>query len=123
MKEKICIPPYMLKQPYFSCRAWELKVVIYKSLFDLSSNQNQKPFEKKFATLAARAVFVSLFFHQKQLIYDFLAGNNYHSQGGLSLGFLSEALISLSHSSLNTVHCTKPRVFKTTKTCTINCGV
>ena len=49
-------------------------------------NQNQNPFEKKLATLAARAVFVNLFF-QKQLIYDFLAGNNYpdspHSQGGI----------------------------------------
>ena len=32
---------------------------------------------KKFATLAVRPVFVSLFFIQKQLIYDFLAGNNY----------------------------------------------
>ena len=29
---------------------------------NLSSNQNQKPFEKKFATVAARLVFVSLFF-------------------------------------------------------------
>ena len=37
-------------------------------IIDLSSNQNQKPFEKEFATLAARAVFVSLFFFffQKQ---------------------------------------------------------
>ena len=38
----------------------------------------------KFATLAARAVFVSSFLLQKQLIYDCLAGNNYpnssHSQ-------------------------------------------
>ena len=77
----------MLKQPYFSCRAWELKVVIYKSLFDLSSNQNQKPFEKKFETLAARAVFVSLFFFLKNLIFDFLAGKIYpdspRSQGGM----------------------------------------
>ena len=35
--------------------------------------------------MAARAVFVSLFFLQKQLMYDFLAGNNCpdspHSQG------------------------------------------
>ena len=33
--------------------------------FDLSSNQNQKPFEKKFADLAARAAFVSSFLLQK----------------------------------------------------------
>ena len=32
----------------------------------LWSNQNQKPFEKKFALLAAGAVFVSSFFLQKQ---------------------------------------------------------
>ena len=55
-------------------------------MFDLSSKQNQKPFEKKFATLAATAVFESLFF-QKQQIYHFLAGNNYpdlpHLQGGI----------------------------------------
>ena len=38
------------------------KYFLYKRLFDLSSNQNQKPIEKKFACLAARAVFVSLFF-------------------------------------------------------------
>ena len=45
--------------------------IFYKRLFDLSSNQNQKPFEKKFETLAARADFVSLFFLQKQLIMTF----------------------------------------------------
>ena len=43
--------------------------------------------EVKFSTLAARAVFVSLFFLKKQLIYDFLAGNNYpdwpHWHGGM----------------------------------------
>ena len=37
-------------------------VCFYKRLFDLSSNQNQKPFEKKFARLPARAVFGSQFF-------------------------------------------------------------
>ena len=31
----------------------------YKRLFDLSYNQNHKRFDKKFATLADRAVFVS----------------------------------------------------------------
>ena len=36
--------------------------LFYKRLFVLSSNQNQKPIEKMFAHLAARAVFVSLFF-------------------------------------------------------------
>ena len=109
--------PYMVSKNLSVCLSF------YKRLFELSSNQNQNQFEKKFATLAARAAFVSLFFHQKQLIYDSLAGHNYLSQGGISIGFLSEALISLSHSSLNTVHCTKPRVFKTTQTCTIHCGV
>ena len=43
--------------------------------------------ENKFATLAARAVFVGLFLLKKQLIYDFLAANNYpyspHSQRGM----------------------------------------
>ena len=38
---------------------------IYKRLFDLLPNHNQKPFEKKFATLAARAVFESRFFSKK----------------------------------------------------------
>ena len=59
-------------------------MVINKRLFDLSTNQNQKPIQKKFAGFAARAVFESRFF-QKKLIYDFFAGNNYpdslHSQG------------------------------------------
>ena len=41
-------------------------------LFDLSSNQKRKPKENKFASLAARAVFVSLFF-LKKLIYKILA--------------------------------------------------
>ena len=61
-------------------------IVLSARLFDLSSNQNQKPFEKKFATLAARAVFVSSFLLQKQLIYDFLAGNNYTNQPHLQEG-------------------------------------
>ena len=34
-------------------------------LFDLSSNQNQKPIEKKFARLAATFVFVRQFFSSK----------------------------------------------------------
>ena len=42
-----------------------VKEFVCQSLFDLSSNQNQKPFEKKLATLAARAVFVNLFFPSK----------------------------------------------------------
>ena len=56
-----------------------------KKLFDLSSNQNQRPIEKKFVRLAAKPVLVSQFFLQKQQIYDFLAGKNYpdspHLQG------------------------------------------
>ena len=69
---------------------------------DLSSNQNQKPLEKKFAELATRAFFVSQFLFQKQLLYDFLAGNNYpnspHSQGGMK--FLPQ--ISPLHICYNT---------------------
>ena len=48
-----------------------------KILTDLSSNKNQKPFQKKFATLAARAVFKNSFLLQKQVIYYFLPGNNH----------------------------------------------
>ena len=44
-----------------------LSVCLSVVLFDLSSNKNQKQIEKKFARLAARAVFVSLFFLKKQL--------------------------------------------------------
>ena len=43
----------------------------YKRLVDLSSKQNQKPLEKKFETLAARAVFVSLFFFKKSYFMTF----------------------------------------------------
>ena len=42
-----------------------MSTLFYISLFDLSSNQNQAPFEQKFATFASRAVFVSLFFSSK----------------------------------------------------------
>ena len=38
-------------------------------LFDLLYNQNQKPFETKFARLAARAVIGSLFLLKKQQIH------------------------------------------------------
>ena len=73
--------------------------VCYKRLFDLSSNQNQKPFEKKFAGLAARAVFVILFLLQIQLIYDFLTGNNYpnspHLQGGMKFASQISPLLNL----------------------------
>ena len=54
-------PVYGVKE--FVCLSVYLSVTkFYKRLFDLSSNQNQKPIEKKFAGLAARAVFVNLFF-------------------------------------------------------------
>ena len=52
----------------------ELTLLVIR--FDLSSNQNQKIIEKKFAGLTARAVLLAVFL-QKPLIYDFLAGNNY----------------------------------------------
>ena len=56
---------------------------------DLSSNQKPKTIWKKFATLAAPAVFVSSFLLQKQLIYDFQHKNNHsdlhHLQGVWSL--------------------------------------
>ena len=44
---------------------------VAKRLFYLSSNQNQKPIQKKFARLAARAVFVSSFLLLKPINYDF----------------------------------------------------
>ena len=37
-----------------------------------AEGRNSKPFEKKFARLAARAVFVNLVLLQKQLIFDVL---------------------------------------------------
>ena len=40
-------------------------MVSKKRLFDLSSNQKQKQFEKKFATLAAGALFEVCFFNEK----------------------------------------------------------
>ena len=42
----------------------------YKRLYDLSSNQNEKPLENFFALLAARAVFVSAFLLGNHLIFD-----------------------------------------------------
>ena len=90
-----------LKWPYFSGRVCELIMVIYKILFDLASNQNQKPFAKKVATLAARAVFESRFFSssKKKLICDFWAGNNYpdspHSQGGIKFATQISPLLNL----------------------------
>ena len=64
------------------------------------NNQNQKPIEKKFARLAARAVFASSFLLQKQLIYDFLAGNNYpnspHLQGDMTFTAQISPLLNLT---------------------------
>ena len=69
------------------------------ALLDLSSNQNHKPFEKKFATLAARAVFVTSFLLQKHLICDFLTRKNYpnspDSQGGMKFATLISPLLKL----------------------------
>ena len=77
----------------------EFESVCLLPLFDLSSNKNQKPFQKKFATLAASAVFVSLFFLQNQLIYDFLARNNNPdsplSQGGMKFATQISPLLNL----------------------------
>ena len=74
------------------------------NLFDLSTNQNKKPFEKKFTELAAGAVFVSLFLLQKQLIYYFLAGNNYPksplSQGGMKFASQISPLLNLFYENL-----------------------
>ena len=108
MKEKMHIPPYMVSKNlsvclsvinfdpnYFKTGKTEWAKKIY------GKNQSLKKFylskkwtvglgpraktATKFAGLAARAVFGSLFFFKKQLIYDFLAGNYYpdspHSQG------------------------------------------
>ena len=61
-------PHFWTEAAIFFHRAWELKIVILQKII-------------------ARAVFESLFFLQKQLIYDFFAGTNYtdspHSQGGM----------------------------------------
>ena len=59
------LPGYGVKE--FVCLSVCYK--LWPQLFDLSSNQNQNTFEKKFASLAARAVFVTSFMLQKQLIY------------------------------------------------------
>ena len=52
---------------------------------DFSSNQNQKPIDKKL--WLPELFFGSLFFFKKQQIFDFLAGNNYPDwpnwQGGM----------------------------------------
>ena len=53
--------------------AKNLSICLSVTLFDISSNQNQKLFGKKFACSAARAVFESPFFLQKLLIYEFMA--------------------------------------------------
>ena len=88
---------------------FDLNYLFYKRLFDLSSNQNQKLIKKIFARLAARAVFGSPFILQKQLIYDFLSGNNYpdrpHLQGGMKfatqisqlLNYFFDLFVSFSH--------------------------
>ena len=61
---------------------------------------------------AARAVFVSLFI-QKQLIYDFLAGNNYPdsppSKGGMKFATQISPLLNLKcNNHLNSsLHCNK----------------
>ena len=56
---------------------------------------------KKFATLAARAVFERLFFLQQQLIYDFLAGNNYpdspHLQRGMKFATQISPLLNCNY--------------------------
>ena len=50
--------------------------------------------------MAARAVFVSSFLLQKQLIYDFLAGNNYpdspHLQWGMKFATQISPLLNYS---------------------------
>ena len=65
-------------------------MVVLQRLFDLSLNQNQKPFEKSLQLWLPELFFKNSFF-QKQLFSktafcDFLAGNNNpdspHSQGG-----------------------------------------
>ena len=54
--------------------------------------------QKKFATLAVRAVFVSSFLLQKQLVYDFLARNNYPNspqlQGGMKFATQISSLLN-----------------------------
>ena len=81
-------------------------------LFDHLYNQNQKPFETKFARLAARAVIGSLFLLKKQQIYYFLAGNNYpdspHLQRGMKLSTQVSPLLNLKLYFKQGTICAKP---------------
>ena len=61
MKEKIHIHAYMVSKNLSVSLSVCLSVTNFDPNYDLLSNQNQKPFEKMFATLAARAVFVRQF--------------------------------------------------------------
>ena len=65
--------------PYFSHHYTFYKLQSFSPLhilFDLSSNQNQKPINF-FCTFGCQSCFCKPAFFQKQIIYDFLAGSNY----------------------------------------------
>jgi hypothetical protein len=47
---------------HFSGKAWELKMLIFSFFLYHTIVLNKKPFQNKFDPLAARAIFVSLFF-------------------------------------------------------------
>ena len=52
-------PVFSVKE--FACLSVRPSVTNFDPNYDISSNQNQQPIEKKFARLAARAVFVTRF--------------------------------------------------------------
>ena len=64
---------FVINRQYFSSRACEVELAILHILLDPYAPQNKKIFPKKFAPLAARAVFacqISLFLPLKQVSFD-----------------------------------------------------
>ena len=78
-----------MKQRVSGCTMAPHRVKLKKSLFvqKVAGRAKKATFCPNIAPMAARAVFVSLFLPQKQLIFNFLVGNNFSesplSQGGM----------------------------------------
>ena len=60
-----------IKQPYFSSRAWELKMVILQKIFWPFILPEPKTNWKKVCAFGCQSCFCKSVFLQKQLIYDF----------------------------------------------------
>ena len=96
VKEFVCLPVCLLPNstPIISGLAeqngmkffWGISGKNGNFTRDLSSNQNQKRFEKKLAGLAARAVFVGSFYKSLDL---------HHSQGGMKFATQISPLLNL----------------------------